>query len=535
MAAQYPERTGYYDMRELFRLSSCVGFPGNLLVDGLKSADLAPEQNERVSESAIRNLLESKHLDQKLEKIFNHYPAYYNRKLFLKAMFVLRHKRLGFSEISMARVAFELYRSEDGAGMTASASVVLQALNMLGRVMSPIRLDSEIKKQQAVVDFPSRIQMYEFMDLAIRCAHSSAVEKEVESLVPMHSTTSTQGSAESGELMSLPDLDQLLMTKEERVCAHLDEQYRKSLYKKVKPAPPSSDTDHILFASRVHREESTAGSQRQLHVLVPALEHSQHQLFKARNGFTVLSKEQLQAAESLHNSRQSSRAGMRSNMASRVSHRAGSPRAGLNSDVKSKMRDNTGNGVTEVNIDSVQHNAAATSLPRSSMSSRAGPRADSNSVEQSPLKQANSPNGNKHTAAFDRVDKAGWLPEMMTPNAVEWLPKSQSVPILPSLQKRSGKVEVVVEESSGKRAASRSSNVFRLSSTSAFQFNENSSSRVAWEGKEMDTGHPVVSELDIQRHRGLIDELKWEELRRKWQQTPTKIQYRPRERSQTIL
>jgi hypothetical protein len=313
--ARYPEKAGYYGRRELFRLSTCVGYPGNFLVAGLQTSGLAPDLNEPISETAIKDLLESKHLDHKLEKIFNHYPAYYNRKLFLKAMSLLKHRRMSFSEISMARVAFELYRSEDGAGMVASANVVLQALSMLGRVMSPVRLESELLKQQAIVDFPSRIQMYEFMDIITRCTDSRLVEKKVELL---SSQKSIQDYAGFAELQPLPDLDQITMTRDEQIRAHLDEQYQKSMYKKTKVTPPSSDTRGVLQASRIRREEKAAGSRRQLHILAPALEQSQHQLSKARNGFTVLSKKQLHAAESLHASRVASRAEMRSGMVSRI-------------------------------------------------------------------------------------------------------------------------------------------------------------------------------------------------------------------------
>lgn len=464
--AQYPEKTGYYERKELLRLSWCIGFPGSLLVDGLQSAHLAGELDKQVSDGVIKKLLESKHLDHKLEKRFNHYPAHYNRKLFLKVMSLLRHKRLSFSEISSARVAFELYRSEDGGGMIASPSVVLQALNMLGRLMSPIRLETEILKQQAVVDFPSRIQLYEFLDLASRCTPSSTVEKEMASLA-------TRDLTESSYLFHLPDSERLLMTKEERISAYLDKQYQTSLYKKVNPAAPqSSNTGQVLLASRVHRENSVADSRQQLHVLTPALEHSQQQLFKARNGLMVFSKDQLQAAESLHASRQSSRAKTRSNIISRADYK----RSNVNSRA---VRSRTG------------------TRSRSNASSRRCMKAGINSIQQSCLMQEHSP-----TSA---------TPQTVTEDVVECLPKSMSVPILPTLQEQNP------SENTTQRAVSKLS-------TSALHCSG-----------VLSILHPVVSEVDVRRHQGLMDELKWEELRQKWQQPTIKIQYRPRARSQTIL
>ena len=526
--AQYPEKTGYYDKKELRRLSTCLGFPGGLLIDGLQSTHFALEQNKPVSDSVLRKLLESRHLEQKLEKIFNHYPAYYNRKLFLKAMSLLRHKRLNFSEISMARLAFELYRSEDHAGMLASASVVLKALNMLGRVMSPVRLETEIQKQQNTVDFPTRIQMYEFMDLITKCAHSSAVEKEVETLTSVPSPMSTIECTESGDLLPLPNLDWLLLTKEEQVCTHLDEQYRKSLYKKVKAAPPSPNTDGALLASRVYREGSAANSRRQLRALVPALEQSQHQLFKARNGFTVLSNEQLQAAESLHASRQSSRAGARSKMASR-----GNDTRLANASSRMSMRCSRA-GMRQV--PSSKLSAIIDSASRSRIDSSAGmdPEPQNSPGQVRSLSRSD----NYVTEAHEIPDRPVWLPQPATKEecTVEYLPKSKSVPVLPSLQQKNHKMEMTVEdlsEESSKRARPKSK---KLSSTSAFQFNRLGKR----EGSPATCGYEnigrVVSEQDIQHHRGLIDELKWEELRRKWQQwPPNTLQCSSGMRSHTIL
>ena len=182
MAKPYPERVGYYDRKEIFRLCSCLGFPGSFLLEGLGHGSMPRFQSaERMSESVIKDLLNSKHFTARLEKTFNRYPAHYNRKLFLKAMLLLKQKQMSFSEISLARVSFELYCSEHGIGMLASANVVLQALSMLGRVMSPLKLEVEIQKQQAVVDFPSLIYLYEFMDLILKCALSSQVEEEMQS------------------------------------------------------------------------------------------------------------------------------------------------------------------------------------------------------------------------------------------------------------------------------------------------------------------------------------------------------------------
>ena len=77
----------------------------------------------------------------------------------------------------------------------------------------------EIQKQQTVVDFPSLIYLYEFMDLVLKCALSRQVEEE------MQSSESTEEDD--------PDFEKIFMTREERIRSFLDKQYQDSLYKKV--------------------------------------------------------------------------------------------------------------------------------------------------------------------------------------------------------------------------------------------------------------------------------------------------------------
>ena len=74
MARPYPERAGYYDRKELFRLCSCLGFPGSFLLEGESMPRF--QSAELISESVIKDLLNNKHFTVRLEKTFKHYPTH---------------------------------------------------------------------------------------------------------------------------------------------------------------------------------------------------------------------------------------------------------------------------------------------------------------------------------------------------------------------------------------------------------------------------------------------------------------------------
>ena len=473
--ANCPERAGYYDRGELYRLSSGVGFPGRFLIDGLENAPSlhlqAAFQNisrTKVSDKIIKSLLESKHMQKRLHKYFNSSPEDHNKKIFMKAMSVLRHRKLDFSEISVARVSYDLYASEDGGGMLASASVVLQALELIGRAISPVKLRLEIQKQQDVVDIPSRIQLYEYIDLVCKSVRISDVEREMDSLIPRDGEISIDLQDSS-----IPDFDWILMTNSERILAYLDKQYHNTQFKEAASTPPSSDTDNILFASRLSRMERTAESQRQIRSLTPVLECSQHQVLKACNGFMVLTKEQHQSVDSLHSSRQNSRVGRRS-------------------DVKSGGRRSNGSSVE-------YSQKPQESLPVPTGGSKLRPVSHRKERMSPPSLQP-------PPSAISAAGKS-------RPEAKYLLRSSKSAPILPLLRAHghNRKTEVTM------RDATKSTSMLPRGK------GETQTRR----GQDYSSFQPVVTEQDILRHSGRMYELEWEELRKKWQQPPTnKIEYR---------
>ncbi len=304
---KYPVKPGYYDRSELSRLSLSLDLPGSLFIKGLESAPpschyLQSAYKElsaglKVSDTTIKYLLERKHMYKKLEKHFNNYSVKYNQKFFGKAMFLLKHRLLDFSDISNARIAFELYSNKDGGGMDASPSNVLNALKLLERVMSPLRLDMEILKQQDSADFHSHIQIYEFMDLVVKCVKVTDVEKEL--------------------VLNEFDFNQLLMTREERIFTHLDHKYKNSLVADGIPKRAKMtalNRERNIPTSR--RRDGVEASHRQSRALTPSLEHSQQLLLQARNGILVFTKEEHSEIQSTHMSRQCSRSGSRLNSVS---------------------------------------------------------------------------------------------------------------------------------------------------------------------------------------------------------------------------
>ena len=56
-----------------------------------------------------------------------------------------------FSEISDARIAFEVHVCEDGSGMPAELQTVMQSLKLLERVMSPLKMETKIQKYQLYI------------------------------------------------------------------------------------------------------------------------------------------------------------------------------------------------------------------------------------------------------------------------------------------------------------------------------------------------------------------------------------------------
>ena len=289
---QHPARRGHYSRKELSYLSTSLGLPPTFFAKAFETSSMMQMEWNRlllgrsIQETALRQLLDSKVLDSKLEKVFNMYPAKYNIKLIKKALSLLRRRKLTFSEISDARVAFEMHVCEDRSGIPADLQTVMQSLKFLERVMSPLRLEAEIQKYQLHSEVPTRFQMYEFLDLVAMCEKLEAVETQMTSSSPHLGNVDL---CESDTELSLPDFEQILMTSDQRKHKYLDSKYRASLYREVEPTPVALNTEHIVSSGP--RRSLVSAAHKQSRTLTPSLEHSQFQLHRARGGYIVLSQQ----------------------------------------------------------------------------------------------------------------------------------------------------------------------------------------------------------------------------------------------------
>ena len=297
---RWPETKGFYTKYELGRLCSCLGYPNDIFLNclhglartkaSLRSECLKCLAGNPFSERTVKQLLEYKPLLLRLEKRFNRYDSKYNVKVIRKAMWLLRHQKMSFDEISDCRIAFEVYSCEDDSGLPADVDTVLSAFKMVDKIISPSKLECEIQKQQHVVDIPSRIQLYEFLSLVPLAHRTSDVDSE------MNSDDANCMDDQDSSDVSLPDLNRILMTSDQKKIAYLDQKYKQSLYREVHPTPFTMDTEHTVSAAvrRNHR----ALAREQFRVLSPSLELSQSQLHQVRGGRVVLSREQYRAVES---------------------------------------------------------------------------------------------------------------------------------------------------------------------------------------------------------------------------------------------
>ena len=297
---RWPETKGFYTKHELRRLCSCLGYPNDLFLNclhglarakpSLRSECLKCLAGKPFSERTVKQLLEYKPLLLRLEKRFNRYDSKYNVKVIRKAMWLLRHQKMSFDEISDSRVAFDVYSCEDDSGLPADVDIVLSAFKMVDKIISPSKLECEIQKQQHVVDIPSRIQLYEFFSLIPLALNTSDIDSEI------NSDGANFVNAQDSSDVSLPDLNRILMTSDQKKMVYLDQQYKQSLYREVLPAPVTMDTEHTVSAAP--RRDLRALAQEQLRALFPSLELSQSQLHQVRGGRVVLSREQHRAVES---------------------------------------------------------------------------------------------------------------------------------------------------------------------------------------------------------------------------------------------
>ena len=155
---------GWYTLSELNYLSNSLGFDSSVFTKVIL-LEMKHLGTKGLSEKQFIEMLNLKMFDKFLDNTFNNKPAKYNVKTIKKALQLLRHKVIGFPELSQARMAYFLYENDDQLGMDADSSTILKALRLCDRIMSPVQLDKYLIDVSLSVQIPCRLQLFEFLEL----------------------------------------------------------------------------------------------------------------------------------------------------------------------------------------------------------------------------------------------------------------------------------------------------------------------------------------------------------------------------------
>jgi len=160
----FPKLKGWYTLAELRYLANSLGFDSSVFTKVIFS-EKKILGSKGLQEKKFVEMLSLKMFDKYLNSTFNNKPAKDNVKTVKKAVQLLRHKMLGFPEITQARIAYFLYENDDQLGMDADRFTILKALKLCDRVISPAQLDKYLIDMSLSVQIPCRLQLYEFLEL----------------------------------------------------------------------------------------------------------------------------------------------------------------------------------------------------------------------------------------------------------------------------------------------------------------------------------------------------------------------------------
>lgn len=166
--------------------------------------------------------------------------------------------------------------------MLASVPTVLQALHMCGRIASPLKLGDFLKGQQGSFDVPTRLQLYEFLNLV---AFNSQCLEEVERQI-----RAKAGSPPTEDSLIISAGDALL-TRPQQAEQYLDAWYHELLFPKVETV--DSNVARDSFVSTRSRWGVVAWGRSEASRLLPPLLSSSARLHKSRAGSRLRSCEGL--------------------------------------------------------------------------------------------------------------------------------------------------------------------------------------------------------------------------------------------------
>ncbi|XP_065843166.1 uncharacterized protein [Oscarella lobularis] len=199
----YPKNRESFTWANLRHLARSLGFQDHLFE---KRLPCEHRKGDGLDDHVLHFLIDVKTFDASLHRTANMQGAEYNNKVLKKAVQALRARQISFEELNDARVAFFCYEEHDMVGMLIDEASLLKALKMCKRIVSPLYLMSEVRRLE--LDFPGRIQLYEFLDL--------------------FKISQPEDSVETKDSSSVLDFEDLLQTTDEKKMAILDKEYQRA-------------------------------------------------------------------------------------------------------------------------------------------------------------------------------------------------------------------------------------------------------------------------------------------------------------------
>lgn len=273
---EFPKHKGWYSLYELTYLSNSLGFDSSVFTKVI-FAETKCLGSKGLSEKKFIEMLNLKMFNKYLDSTFNNKPANYNVRTIKKALQLLRHRILGFPELSQARMTFFLYENDDQLGMDGDGETILKALKLCDRVMSPMQLDKYLIDMSLSVEIPCRLQLFEFLELI-------PLTLRIDS-IPMTRVADIDKSTEGD------DCFQVIQTKEQEIMDTLDKQFRESqsvnkVGKSVHKIPATGLRQSSLVQSAEHNSVVSV-AQDQAAEILSSVEISTAHLRLARSGHSI--------------------------------------------------------------------------------------------------------------------------------------------------------------------------------------------------------------------------------------------------------
>ncbi|KAK3591897.1 hypothetical protein CHS0354_005107 [Potamilus streckersoni] len=213
---KYPRFRGFFTWEELGCLARALGFPQDLFRSHANDEIEAEEHG--LSTKAIQLMLDYNLLFNDMHNTQNMHSADWNGCVIRKAVHILDHRAITFEELNNTRLAYQTYEAGDMKGMLIDQNVILRAIKMCGKTISPLKLMHRLKHMRQDFDEKDRMQLYDFLDLVLWCDIYLSYNPEA------FLTTSKEMER---ELFQLMDFDKLLSHHDERVAKRLNEEYLK--------------------------------------------------------------------------------------------------------------------------------------------------------------------------------------------------------------------------------------------------------------------------------------------------------------------